>query len=43
VDDPEEDTLARRCLLEKYAPGYAENLEEWGRTAMPIAIDLPPA
>ena len=43
VDDPEEDTLARRCLLEKYAPGYAENLDEWGRTAMPIAIDLPPA
>jgi len=40
VDSPEEDALARRLLLEKYQPGYANDLTEWGRTALPVAIDL---
>jgi len=36
-----EDTLARRLLVEKYerAPGRLSN---WGRTALPIAVDLGP-
>ncbi len=36
--DPE-DALARRLLLEKYQPGYAEDLSEWGRTALPVAVN----
>ena len=41
IEDPEEDALARRLLVEKYAPRYEGDLTEWGRTAMPIAIQLP--
>jgi deazaflavin-dependent oxidoreductase (nitroreductase family) len=39
VTDPEEDELARRLLVEKYErnPG---SLMDWGRTALPVAIDL---
>jgi deazaflavin-dependent oxidoreductase (nitroreductase family) len=40
VEDPEEDELARRLLLEKYEPGYSGDLSEWGRTALPVAVDL---
>ena len=42
VIDPDapEDALARRLLLEKYAPGYSGNLDSWGRTALPFAIDI---
>lgn len=40
VDDPEEDALARRLLVEKYQPGYASDLTNWGRTALPVAVDL---
>jgi len=40
VADPEEDALARQMLLEKYAPGYARDLTDWGRTALPIAVDV---
>jgi deazaflavin-dependent oxidoreductase (nitroreductase family) len=43
VEDPEEDALARRLLVDKYAPRYSGSLEEWGRTARPVAIDLPTA
>jgi deazaflavin-dependent oxidoreductase (nitroreductase family) len=38
VADPGEDAKARRMLLEKYASH--DDLDEWGRTALPIAIDL---
>jgi deazaflavin-dependent oxidoreductase (nitroreductase family) len=41
VEDPREDELARHLLMEKYAPRYSGELEEWRRTALPIAIDLP--
>ncbi len=41
VEDPEEDALARRLLLEKYRPRYEGDLSEWGRTALPVAVDLP--
>ncbi len=33
-----EDALARRLLLEKYAS--FDDLDEWGRTALPVAFDL---
>jgi deazaflavin-dependent oxidoreductase (nitroreductase family) len=40
VSDPDEDALARRLLLEKYEAGYSGSLADWGRTALPVAIDL---
>jgi hypothetical protein len=35
-----EDALARHLLLEKYSPAYSGDLTGWGRTALPVAIDL---
>lgn len=40
VSEPEEDALARRLLLAKYAPGYERDLTEWGRTALPVAVEF---
>jgi deazaflavin-dependent oxidoreductase (nitroreductase family) len=40
VADEAEDALARRLLVEKYAPGYSGSLDSWGKTALPVAIDL---
>jgi deazaflavin-dependent oxidoreductase (nitroreductase family) len=40
VNGRDEDTLARRLLLEKYEPTYSGDLTEWGRTALPVAVDL---
>ena len=40
VTDPREDGNARRMLLAKYQPGYGGDLTSWGRTALPIALDL---
>ncbi len=39
VEDAEEDALARRLLIEKYerSPG---SLANWGRTALPVTVDL---
>jgi deazaflavin-dependent oxidoreductase (nitroreductase family) len=34
-----EDERARLLLVAKYQPGYAEDLSEWGRTALPVAIE----
>ena len=39
VEDRDEDALARRLVLAKYSPSNSD-LEEWGRTALPVAIDL---
>lgn len=36
----DEDKLARRLLLEKYEPTYDGDLTGWGRTALPVAVDL---
>lgn len=40
VDGGDEDAQARRLLLEKYGPTYAGDLSNWGRTAVPVAIDI---
>lgn len=40
VTAPEEDALARRLVVEKYQPRHNENLDHWGRTALPVAVDL---
>ncbi len=39
VTDPEEDALARRVVGEKYRPRYRGDLDDWGRTSLPVAID----
>jgi deazaflavin-dependent oxidoreductase (nitroreductase family) len=40
-DASEEDALARRLMLEKYAPRDVDDLSEWGRTALVVAVDWP--
>jgi deazaflavin-dependent oxidoreductase (nitroreductase family) len=40
VSEGAEDGLARRLLLEKYEPTYSGDLSDWGKTALPIAVDL---
>ena len=43
VKDKEEDPLARHLVAEKYHEMDDENtLDEWARTALPVAIDLNP-
>lgn len=34
----DEDGMARRLLVEKYASRDPDDLQEWGRTALPVAI-----
>ena len=36
----EEDALARRLMLAKYQAPGATDLESWGRSALPVALDL---
>ena len=40
VERPDEDALARRIVVAKYQPGYDEDLTDWGRDSLPIAVDL---
>lgn len=40
VEAEAEDGLARRLLLAKYEPSYGGDLSGWGRTALPVAVDL---
>jgi deazaflavin-dependent oxidoreductase (nitroreductase family) len=43
VTDSEEDALARRIVLEKYTPRDSDDLTEWSRTSLPVAIDVEPS
>lgn len=43
VADGEEDALARRLLVEKYRSRTDDDLEQWEREALVVAIDLPVA
>jgi deazaflavin-dependent oxidoreductase (nitroreductase family) len=40
VTSVEEDARARELLLDKYSAGYSGDLSDWGRTALPVAVDL---
>ena len=40
VEEAGEDALARRLVLEKYQPRDGDDLSEWGRTALAVAVDL---
>lgn len=39
VSDPAEDARARALLVAKYGPRYSGDLEDWGRTALVMAVD----
>jgi deazaflavin-dependent oxidoreductase (nitroreductase family) len=40
VESADEDALARRLVVDKYQPRDSDDLAEWGRTALPVAVDL---
>ena len=40
VEDAQEDTLARGIVVGKYQPGYGEDLTDWGRESLVVAVDL---
>jgi deazaflavin-dependent oxidoreductase (nitroreductase family) len=40
VNDTEEDELARKLVFEKYVPRSSDDLTEWARTALPVAVDI---
>src|SRR5258706_1659669 len=40
VKDAEEDTLARQLVFEKYEKSSEDDLTQWSRTALPVAVDL---
>ena len=40
VNDGNEDKMARRVLLDKYAPGFSGDLTDWGRDSLPVAVDV---
>jgi deazaflavin-dependent oxidoreductase (nitroreductase family) len=40
ITGTEEDSLARKIVFEKYVPRSSDDLVEWSRTSLPIAIDI---
>jgi deazaflavin-dependent oxidoreductase (nitroreductase family) len=40
VNDTEEDALARKIVFEKYTPRSSDDLTDWSRSALPVAVDL---
>jgi deazaflavin-dependent oxidoreductase (nitroreductase family) len=41
-DGTDEDALARRLLLDKYTARSSGDLSDWGKSALPVAIELEP-
>jgi deazaflavin-dependent oxidoreductase (nitroreductase family) len=42
VTGPDEDARARRLLFDKYSARYGGDLDNWRRTAQPVAVDFDP-
>ena len=40
VSDQQEDALARKLVFEKYTPRDSDDLTDWARTSLPVAIDV---
>ena len=40
ITGTEEDTLARKIVFEKYVSRSSDDLVDWSRTSLPIAIDI---
>lgn len=42
VNEAEEDALARKIVFDKYTPRDSDDLTDWARTSLPVAIDITP-
>ncbi len=40
IGDKDEDTLARTIVFEKYMPRSSDDLVDWSRTSLPVAVDI---
>lgn len=40
VSEAEEDALARKVVFDKYTPRDSDDLTDWARTSLPVAIDI---
>jgi deazaflavin-dependent oxidoreductase (nitroreductase family) len=40
VTEADEDAHARRIVVSKYQPRDSDDLSGWGRTALPVAVDI---
>ena len=40
VNYTEEDALARKIVYDKYTPRDSDDLSDWSRTSLPVAVDL---
>ena len=40
VSDQQEDALARKLVFDKYTPRDSDDLSEWARTSLPMAVDI---
>jgi deazaflavin-dependent oxidoreductase (nitroreductase family) len=40
LSTPAEDALARQIVVAKYQPRDSDDLADWGRTALPVAVDI---
>ncbi len=40
VRDTEEDILARTIVFEQYMPRSSDDLVDWSRTSLPVAVDI---
>jgi deazaflavin-dependent oxidoreductase (nitroreductase family) len=43
VTDEQENALARKIVYDKYTPRDSNDLTDWARTALPVAVDCPVA
>ena len=40
ITDTQEDALARKMLYDKYTPRDSDDLTDWSRTSLPVAVDV---
>jgi deazaflavin-dependent oxidoreductase (nitroreductase family) len=40
VNEPQEDALARKVVYDKYTPRDSDDLTDWARTSLAVAVDL---
>lgn len=40
VTDPQEEALARTIVYAKYTPRDSDDLTDWARTSLPVAVDI---
>src|SRR5690349_7374679 len=40
ITDQQEDALARKIVFDKYTPRDSDDLTDWARTSLPVAVDL---